>query len=139
MMEEQKFDNINHPARYCRNGVECIDVIDAVVANLDGEEAIRIGNAVKYLFRFKDKGCVEDLRKAIRYIEMAIEYEEKKERKEKENTARLIERAREFGGDDLAKMFKAVFENKEEENDEKTENAPIVYYSDSFNSCDRDS
>lgn len=76
-MEEQKFDNINHPARYCRNGVECIDIIGAVTANLMGKEAVCIGCAVKYLFRFKDKNGVEDLRKAIRYIEMAIEIEEK--------------------------------------------------------------
>lgn len=82
---EQNFDNINHPARYCRNGVECIDIIEVITANLTGKEAVCIGNAVKYLFRFKDKGGVEDLKKAIKYIEMAIDCEEKKGKEERES------------------------------------------------------
>jgi len=36
------------------------------------------GNAVKYLSRWKDKGGVEDLKKAIHYIEKLIELEEGK-------------------------------------------------------------
>ena len=34
------------------------------------------GNVVKYICRWRDKGGVEDLRKAIRYIELIIEGEE---------------------------------------------------------------
>ncbi|OXE36634.1 MAG: hypothetical protein CGW95_06590 [Phenylobacterium zucineum] len=33
------------------------------------------GNALKYLMRFRDKNGVEDLRKAIHYIEKLIEME----------------------------------------------------------------
>ena len=33
------------------------------------------GNAVKYVSRYKDKGGVEDLRKAIHYLEKLIEIE----------------------------------------------------------------
>lgn len=33
------------------------------------------GNALKYIMRYKDKGGVEDLRKAIHYIERLIEIE----------------------------------------------------------------
>lgn len=33
------------------------------------------GNALKYLMRYKDKGGVDDLRKAIHYIEKLIELE----------------------------------------------------------------
>lgn len=36
------------------------------------------GNALKYLMRFKDKGGVEDLKKAIHYIEKLIEMEQAK-------------------------------------------------------------
>jgi hypothetical protein len=32
-------------------------------------------NAVKYICRYKDKGGVEDLRKAIHYIDLLIDYE----------------------------------------------------------------
>lgn len=35
------------------------------------------GNAVKYLTRWKDKGGVKDLEKAIHYIQKLIELEEK--------------------------------------------------------------
>lgn len=34
------------------------------------------GNAVKYVSRWRDKGGVEDLRKAIHYLEKLIEIEE---------------------------------------------------------------
>lgn len=33
------------------------------------------GNALKYVMRFSDKGGVEDLRKAIHYLEKLIEIE----------------------------------------------------------------
>lgn len=36
------------------------------------------GNAIKYLTRWKDKGGIEDLKKAKHYIEMLIEQETKK-------------------------------------------------------------
>lgn len=36
------------------------------------------GNALKYLMRYRDKGGVEDLRKAIHYIEKLIELESNK-------------------------------------------------------------
>ena len=35
------------------------------------------GNAIKYLTRWKSKGGIEDLRKAIHYIQMLIEHEVK--------------------------------------------------------------
>ena len=37
------------------------------------------GTAIKYLSRFKDKGGVNDLKKAIHFIEKLIEIEEAKE------------------------------------------------------------
>lgn len=33
------------------------------------------GNALKYIMRYKDKGGVEDLRKAVHYIEKLIQME----------------------------------------------------------------
>ena len=36
------------------------------------------GNALKYVMRYKDKNGVEDLKKAIHYIEKLIEMEDKK-------------------------------------------------------------
>ena len=36
------------------------------------------GNVIKYICRYKEKNGIEDLRKAIKYIEILIEEEEKK-------------------------------------------------------------
>ena len=36
------------------------------------------GNVIKYVCRYKDKGGIEDLNKAKHYIDLLIEFEEKK-------------------------------------------------------------
>lgn len=66
-------DEVNHPLRYFHNGIETIDVIAAWTGELTGVEAFCIGNALKYLSRWKDKGGKEDLRKAMWYIQRVID------------------------------------------------------------------
>ena len=68
-----KEDNVNHPSHYTMGGVECIDAIEAAVTGLDGFEAFCIGNAIKYLWRWKYKGGLEDLNKAEFYIYRVID------------------------------------------------------------------
>lgn len=69
-------DLIN-PAHYQRDGVECIDAIKAAVQNLTGDEAYCTGNAIKYLWRWKEKGGKTDLKKAMWYInDMIAEIED---------------------------------------------------------------
>ena len=68
-------DPINHPAHYNQGGIECIDAIAAACTGLEGLEAVCTGNAIKYLWRWKHKGKVEDLRKAVWYINRIIEKE----------------------------------------------------------------
>ena len=61
-------DPVNHPAHYCRNGVELIDIIDSL--------PYCRGAAMKYIFRagVKDKAKeLEDLRKAAWMIEREIQ------------------------------------------------------------------
>lgn len=60
-------DLIN-PDHYQRDGIECIDAIKAAVQNLTGDEAYCTGNAIKYLWRWKEKGGKTDLKKAMWYI-----------------------------------------------------------------------
>lgn len=55
---------------YAKHSIQPWDIIDAY--GLDFYE----GNAVKYLLRYKDKNGVEDLKKAIHYIEKIIEREQ---------------------------------------------------------------
>lgn len=84
-MEPQKpvhDDNVNHPSHYTSGKVECIDGIEAALPGLTGFEGFLVGNAIKYLWRWKHKGGVTDLKKAIFYIERLItevEHDGKKE------------------------------------------------------------
>lgn len=60
---------VDHPNHYNQGGVECIEALDAIGLGLD----FCVGNALKYLWRFKDKtDPVEDLKKARWYITHAI-------------------------------------------------------------------
>ena len=65
-------DNVNHPTHYTAGKVECIDAIEAAVTNLNGFEGVCVGNAIKYLFRWKLKGGIESLQKARWYIDRLI-------------------------------------------------------------------
>jgi hypothetical protein len=67
-------DPVNHPPHYRQGGIECIDVIDQVVAHYPPAVAYHIGNALKYLWRAPHKGAsVADLQKARWYIDRALE------------------------------------------------------------------
>ena len=60
-------DMVNHPAHYTAGGIECIDALAAAT------EGVCTANAIKYLWRWKLKNGVEDLKKAIWYINHLIE------------------------------------------------------------------
>jgi hypothetical protein len=64
---------IDHPAHYTAGKIECIDAIEAATANLTGTEAYYIGNAIKYLWRFRLKNGIEDIKKAVWYLNRLIE------------------------------------------------------------------
>ena len=67
-------DAVNRPKHY-QGSVECIDAIESAIEGLEGMDAMCTGNAIKYLYRWKKKGGVEDLRKAIWYIQRMINHE----------------------------------------------------------------
>jgi len=69
-------DPINHPAHYCKGGIECFDVIKAALGT-EGTMAFCMGNAIKYLFRHLHKGSPgQDVRKARWYIDSWIRLDE---------------------------------------------------------------
>ena len=77
-VETPAIDYVDHPSHYQTDkGIEVIDVIEAFTEKLTGVVAFDIGNAIKYILRWKNKGGVEDLRKAVWYISHAIEREER--------------------------------------------------------------
>lgn len=70
-MRHCDFDLIDRPAHYTQGGIECIDILEQLAA--DGHD-FRILNAIKYLWRYRHKGGDESLRKAVWYIERALEF-----------------------------------------------------------------
>lgn len=72
-------EKVDHPSHYAgAGGLEAIDVISAFTADLQGLIAFDIGNAIKYICRFNKKNGTEDLKKAIWYLNDAINnYSEK--------------------------------------------------------------
>lgn len=65
-------DMVNHPSHYTQGGIECIDAIESAVGKLQGFEGYLTGNILKYLWRWKSKNGLEDLRKARWYLDMLI-------------------------------------------------------------------
>lgn len=70
-------DNINHPHRYTKGKVECIDAIEAAVCDLKGIEAFCTGNIIKYSWRWKEKEQVDSLKKAEWYLNHLIKVVER--------------------------------------------------------------
>ncbi len=71
--EAPKADPVSSPAHYTRGKIECIDAIDAAIVGLTSEEGFYVGQVLKYVWRWKTKNGVEDLKKAKWYLERLIE------------------------------------------------------------------
>ena len=65
-------DAVNHPRHYTAGKVECIDALAAATAGLSGMDAVCTANAIKYLWRWKMKNGLEDLRKAQWYVDKLL-------------------------------------------------------------------
>lgn len=65
-------DTINSPSHYTNGKVECIDAIEAATTGLEGIEAVCTGNVLKYIWRWKLKNGIEDLKKARWYLDRLI-------------------------------------------------------------------
>lgn len=73
MSEDKKCDAVNHPKHYNQHpsGVECITITEHMPFNL--------GNAIKYIWRAEYKNGIEDLKKAIFYLNREIDRITKKD------------------------------------------------------------
>lgn len=69
-----KNDVVNHPEHYTQGGIECIDAEKAALGDLF--MGFLIGNTLKYLWRFRHKNGLEDLKKARWYLDRAIKEQE---------------------------------------------------------------
>lgn len=64
-------DKVN-PSHYKQGEIECIDAIKSATIDLKGVEAVCTANAIKYLWRWKQKNGCDDLRKAEWYLQRLI-------------------------------------------------------------------
>lgn len=70
-------DMVNNPPHYTNGGIECID---AMISS-QGTEAVKdfcLCNAFKYIWRTKNKNGIEDIDKAIWYLNKYKELSEDK-------------------------------------------------------------
>lgn len=67
-IQEAKANDPINPNHYKQGKVECIDCIESATSSLTGFEGFCTGNAIKYLYRWKQKGGVTDLLKSRWYI-----------------------------------------------------------------------
>lgn len=70
-------DIINKPNHYTYGDIETIDFVEQVTSAYSTNIAFSIGNAIKYIARAPFKNGVEDLKKAVWYLDRAIEKWEK--------------------------------------------------------------
>jgi len=69
-------DPVNSPKHYDRGIVECIEAIQGAL--VEGFSEYLRGNIIKYLWRYKEKNGIEDLKKARWYLDRLIQEEEAK-------------------------------------------------------------
>ena len=62
------YDQIKNPPHYNHSGIECIDAIEAMTEKMSGSIAPHAANVLKYLWRCEYKNGLEDIDKAIWYL-----------------------------------------------------------------------
>lgn len=84
-MYESNDKMVSHPSHYqSKTGLEVINVIEAFTDGLNGIEACDTGNVIKYICRWKQKNGVQDLEKAMWYLQNLIDHVNSLEEKENE-------------------------------------------------------
>lgn len=65
--KRKNYDNVNHPKHYKEHpsGVECIQITEHM--------GFSLGNAIKYIWRADLKNGIEDLEKAVWYLNREIQ------------------------------------------------------------------
>lgn len=78
-------DTVNHPSHYVTGRFECFDVMVEAIG-VEETKGFCLCNAFKYIYRCKKKHetPVEDIKKAIRYLNKFIELEGEQNVKSKE-------------------------------------------------------
>lgn len=70
--DRTNYDTVDKPFHYTQGGIECIDGIQAALSHEQFEGYCK-GNALKYVWREKNKGGTEDINKAIWYLNKLLD------------------------------------------------------------------
>ena len=68
-------DNVNHPSHYNQGKYECIDVM-VETFGMEAAKNFCLLNAFKYIWRTGEKNGIEDIKKAVWYLNKTVELEE---------------------------------------------------------------
>jgi len=64
----EEVDPVNKPIHYNQANIECIEAIEAMTENMSSTVAPHAANVLKYLWRHEYKNGLEDIDKAIWYL-----------------------------------------------------------------------
>jgi len=64
-------DDVESPFHYNKGSIECVDAIEAASTKVEFEGYLR-ANVLKYVWRFRYKDNIKDLRKARWYLDKLI-------------------------------------------------------------------
>jgi hypothetical protein len=78
MSYETEDKMVSHPDHYKSGRYEVIDIIDEFTKDLSGTEAVCTANAIKYILRWKKKNGIQDVKKAIWYLQHMVDKAEGK-------------------------------------------------------------
>lgn len=67
----KKQEAVHSPSHYVRKGTQAIEAFHAMVPPVEFQGAMRL-NVLKYIWRFREKGGAEDLKKAQLYLTWLI-------------------------------------------------------------------
>jgi hypothetical protein len=102
-----------NPAHYQKaGGIETIDYIEAVTADIPGDEAVSLANVIKYVSRYRQKhpkDPVRDLKKARWYLDRLINLVTEKERDARETAEDAPEASK------MTSKPKAIAKNRKED------------------------
>lgn len=84
MIKRYDINNIDHLKHYTQGQIECIDGIESALG-FEGFKSYCQGNCLKYLWRYKNKGGIEDLKKCKWYLDKLISSEESYQSKRLQN------------------------------------------------------
>ena len=73
LREDKEYgDDVESPFHYNKGSIECVDAIEAASTKVEFEGYLR-ANVLKYVWRFRYKDNIKDLRKARWYLDKLIQ------------------------------------------------------------------